>query len=214
MVKEFEDVAFSLKKEEVSNLVKTRFGYHIIKFIERKEERPLSFKEAEGKVRDEIMKNREAVAEEIAKRLLKRIKEGEDFKEIAKRYSHGTSREVGGDLGIIPRGFTLPDFDRGHLRKLKGEITEHGFRVDEDFAKAAFSLKEGEVSQVVKTQFGYHIIKLKERLLPKEESFQKMREDLAFRVRWEKQNRVYDAWYNSLRDKAKIEISEELMSED
>ncbi|MDI6703209.1 MAG: peptidylprolyl isomerase [bacterium] len=209
MAKEFEDVAFSLKKGEVSDLVKTRFGYHIIKFIERREERVIPFKEAEGKVRKVIMETKEekdSVAEKIAKGLLKRIKQGERFEEIAAKYSHGKSREFGGDLGIIPRRYTLPDFDRENLKNLKGEITKYGYRVDEDFAKAAFSLKEGEVSDVIKTQFGYHIIKLKERILPEEEKFQKMREDIIFSARWEKQNRIYNEWYDNLRDKAKIEI--------
>lgn len=69
--------------------------------------------------------------------LLARVKKGEDFAAIAKAESTCPSKEQGGDLGWISAG-----------------------RMDPAFEKAAFALKKGEVSGVVKTQFGYHIIKV------------------------------------------------------
>jgi foldase protein PrsA len=75
--------------------------------------------------------------EEKAKELLKKVKNGDDFAELAKENSTCPSKEKGGDLGYFQRGQMVPEFDQ-----------------------VAFSLKVGEVSDVVKTQFGYHIIKL------------------------------------------------------
>jgi parvulin-like peptidyl-prolyl isomerase len=72
-----------------------------------------------------------------AEGLLKDLEEGKEFAELAKAKSQDIgSAEKGGDLGAIHRGMTVPEFEEG-----------------------AFRLKEGELSPVIKTQYGYHIIK-------------------------------------------------------
>ena len=72
----------------------------------------------------------------LANQLLERIKKGENFEKLAQENSIDSSRRRGGDLGFFGRGMMVREFE-----------------------KAAFGLEVGEVSQVVKTQFGYHIIK-------------------------------------------------------
>ncbi len=72
-----------------------------------------------------------------AEEILKKLKNGANFVEMAKKYSEGPSAKNGGDLGYFTKGQMVPAFD-----------------------KAAFSLKKGEISGIVKTQFGYHIIKV------------------------------------------------------
>ena len=72
----------------------------------------------------------------LANQLLERIKKGESFEKLAQENSIDSSRKRGGDLGFFGRGMMVREFE-----------------------KAAFGLEVGEVSQVVKTQFGYHIIK-------------------------------------------------------
>jgi len=71
--------------------------------------------------------------------LLKRIEEGEDFQELAKTYSDCPSSKRGGDLGYFVKG-----------------------KMDPEFEKAAFALGIGDVSQVIKSSFGYHIIKVED----------------------------------------------------
>ncbi len=87
-----------------------------------------------------------------AEDLLKRVKAGEDFAKLATEFSDDPSAKIkGGDLGYFSRG-----------------------RMVKEFEEAAFSLKPGEVSDIVETQYGYHIIKVsdrkKEDLIPLEAS--------------------------------------------
>ncbi len=70
-----------------------------------------------------------------AKDLLQKLQAGSKFEDLAKTFSKCPSRNQGGDLGVFTRG-----------------------RMVQAFEDAAFSLKEGEVSGPVRTQFGYHLI--------------------------------------------------------
>ena len=72
----------------------------------------------------------------VAQELRAKIAKGESFANLAKEYSIDVSKKRGGDLGFFGRGIMVPEFE-----------------------KAAFALQKGQVSEVVKTQFGYHIIK-------------------------------------------------------
>jgi peptidyl-prolyl cis-trans isomerase D len=85
----------------------------------------------------------DAEAEEIRKKaedVVKKAKGGANFGDLAKQYSEDTSKDKGGDLDWIVRGQTVPEFEQ-----------------------AAFSMPVGSVSDLVKTQYGFHIIKLIDR---------------------------------------------------
>lgn len=72
----------------------------------------------------------------LAQELKTKIANGESFANLAKQFSLDGSKRRGGDLGFFGRGMMVPEFE-----------------------KAAFALEKGQVSDIVKTQFGYHIIK-------------------------------------------------------
>jgi len=78
-------------------------------------------------------------ARKRAEEILAKAKKGEDFASLAEKYSGGPTAKKGGDLGYFPRG-----------------------RMVKEFEDAAFSLKSGEISPVVRTQFGFHIIKVED----------------------------------------------------
>ena len=115
--------------------------------------------------------------------ILKRARGGEDFAALAKAHSKDGSAAQGGDLGFFGKGRMVPEFE-----------------------KAAFALKPGEISDVVTTQFGYHIIKLTERkpasTVPLEMVSPQVKQFLAEQ---KKKERV-DGFIKSLKDKSKIEV--------
>ena len=79
-----------------------------------------------------ILVEKQGVAQEIKTKL----SNGESFSKLAQQYSIDVSKKRGGDLGLFGRGVMVKEFE-----------------------KAAFALEKGQISDVVKTQFGYHIIK-------------------------------------------------------
>ncbi|HQD80641.1 MAG TPA: peptidylprolyl isomerase [Bacillota bacterium] len=94
--------------------------------------------------------------EEEAKEVKQELSEGADFAELAKEKSLDVATAVnGGDVGWFPRG-----------------------RMTEEFEKTAFALSPGEVSGPVKTEFGYHIIKVMDRKAAREASFDEVRDDI------------------------------------
>jgi len=75
--------------------------------------------------------------EKLANKIMKKINAGKDFAQLAKKYSECPSGNNGGDLGFFSRGKMVPEFEN-----------------------AAFNMEIGQVSTPVKTQFGYHLIKV------------------------------------------------------
>ena len=74
--------------------------------------------------------------ESTAKEILEKLGKGESFAKLAEQYGTDGTRRKGGDLGFFGKGMMVKSFE-----------------------EAAFKLQKGEVSQIVKTEFGYHIIK-------------------------------------------------------
>ena len=118
------------------------------------------------------------------KKILSELKEGKDFAEAAKEYSEDVSASLGGDVGFVKKGQMVSEFE-----------------------KAVFRLKEGEISDVVETEYGYHIIKAEEiqkgRTLPFKEVKNKIKDILLV----SKQESAYKAWMGELRESAFIEKS-------
>ena len=125
-----------------------------------------------------------AAAKTKAEGILKDLKAGKDFAAAAKENSQDPGSAVnGGDLGYFEQGQMVPPFEQ-----------------------AAFALKPGQMSELVETQFGYHIIKVAEhqdsRVVPLEEATKQIEQYL------QQQNRQSEtqAFVNTLKAKAKIEI--------
>ncbi|MBU1628112.1 peptidyl-prolyl cis-trans isomerase, partial [bacterium] len=114
----------------------------------------------------------------------------------------------GGSLGIIPKSLTLPGFDQERLEEFEGEVTRFGSSVDPEFSWAAFSLKEGETGEPVKSSLGYHIIRVQEKILPDIDKLDEIRKEVSARLLREEENRLFVEFYKSLKEKAKIKIND------
>lgn len=177
MVPEFEQAVFALQTGQVSQRpVRTQFGYHIIKVTDRKAN-PGSVNPAH------IMKRlaKTATAEDSAKAwseiraIADSLKAGVDFGDLARRHSDDSyTAPQGGDIGLIERRRTVKEFD-----------------------SVAFAMKVGEVSDIVVTPFGLHIVKLLKTQPVK--SFKDMEADLKS----EYQRTRYQSDYNRLIEQMK-----------
>lgn len=120
--------------------------------------------------------------EKLAQQLLERVKKGEDFAALAGKYSEDPgSKDKGGDLGFFSTGLMLKPFE-----------------------DLAFSLKVGEVGGPVKTDFGYHIIKVEDARLKKFPG----QADPEKAILAEKQERAFREWFYKIKQKAKVEIED------
>ena len=98
--------------------------------------------------------------EDVAKKIIADLKKGGDFAALAKQHSTDPGAQNGGDLGFFKKDDMVPEF-----------------------ANAAFALKPGEVSPTpVKTQFGYHVIKVEERRAAPPPSFEEAKDELRQRI--------------------------------
>ncbi len=126
----------------------------------------------------------EAKAEALAKAqdLLKQIKEeGADFAELAKVHSQSTSKDKGGDMGFQPRGAWIASFE-----------------------KVAFELEVGQISDVVETPYGYHIIKVTDRKEAGVKPFEQVREEIIKMLKQKKQGELFQKYLMQLRAGANV----------
>jgi len=129
---------------------------------------------------------------EEAQEIKRRLHQGEDFITLAQRYSIWPTKERGGDLGYIERGM-----------------------VNKSFERAAFALKNpGDLSDIVKTEFGYHIIRLEDRTKRHQLTFSEAQEEIRKLLREKKRKDILTAHLEELRKEAQISINENLLAEE
>jgi len=129
-------------------------------------------------------------SEAEAKEIEKQLKGGASFEELAKKHSIDGAAPKGGDLGWFGKGSMLPDFE-----------------------KVAFSLKEGQISGIVPTKFGYHIIKVTGKRPAGTRSFEEVKDQIKAAVAPEKQQEVFKKLKEELKKGAKINVKEDALKE-
>ncbi|WP_162984969.1 peptidylprolyl isomerase [Mesonia aquimarina] len=140
MVYPFEKAAYKTKEGEISEIFKTRFGYHILKVNERRKN------DGEVKVAHIMLSTKGKEAEDVKaqiNKIYKKLQNGAKFSDLAKQYSQ--------DQNTALNGGKMNAFTRGTLGST-------------GFEETAFSLQDsGDISQPIETKYGFHIIKLLEK---------------------------------------------------
>lgn len=124
-------------------------------------------------------------SEEKAKEVKAVIDGGVSFEEAAQKNSSCPSSSQGGDLGFFTRGRMVPEFE-----------------------EAAFELAIGEVSEPVKTQFGYHLIKVEEKTAEVTKSFDEVKDQLKVNLLSQKQNATYLNFINKLKQEQDVKMGQ------
>lgn len=135
-----------------------------------------------------LSKEGEAKADRARKRerlvqIRKELQGGADFATLAGRVSDCPSKAQGGDLGVFGRGQMVKPFER-----------------------AVFSMTPGELSDIVETEFGYHLIKLEEKKPARTIGFEEAKEQISNFIAQEKMNENIEAYLTALRAKSDIRI--------
>lgn len=126
--------------------------------------------------------DKERKREKLVK-IKKQIEGGEDFAAMAKRFSEGPSNVKGGDLGYFSRGQMVKPFE-----------------------KAAFAMMPGDVSDVVETEFGYHLIKLEDKKFAKTVSYDETKGQISNYISQQKVNELVMARLEELKKSAEIKV--------
>ncbi|MCL2076621.1 MAG: peptidylprolyl isomerase [Betaproteobacteria bacterium] len=193
----FADAVAGMRVNEISPLLQSANGFHILKLFERRGSSGQDDDDDDDDNNDDVggvrqtharhilIRTDEVVSEAEARRRLndlrERISHGESFAELARLHSQDGSAFSGGDLGWINPGDTVPEFER-----------------------VMDQLAEGEVSEVTQTPFGFHLIRVEARRL---EDMRQERRRLAARhsIRERKLDEAYQDWLRQLRDRIYVE---------
>ncbi len=183
----YADAVKKLKPGELSDILRSPAGFHIVKLVEMRGSAATKAVAAlkQTRARHILIKVNELVSETEARRKLVAIKErldnGVDFTELARLNSNDLSAAKGGDLGWLYQGDTVPDFE-----------------------KAMDALKINQISEPIQSPFGFHLIQVLER---RTEDATAERQRLAARqvLRDRKADEAYQDWIRQMRDRAYVD---------
>lgn len=181
----FLDALKTMQVGDISQPLRSPNGFHVLKLTNKRGgNSPLVIQQTHS--RHILIKLSEIMSEKEGKQKMDNIKErldnGEKFEALARQYSEDSTASNGGDLGWINPGDTVPQFE-----------------------KAMNELKDNQISQPVRTQFGWHVIQVIERRsqdMSKEAARLKARQE----IRAKKADEAYQDWIRELRDRAYVEL--------
>lgn len=180
----FQNALKPLKMGELSDILRSSNGFHILKMLDRRgSSTPLIIQQTLA--RHILVKPSEVLSDSDAQHRMNDIKErldnGGNFAELARQYSEDGTANKGGDLGWVNPGDTVPEFE-----------------------KVMNELKPGQISEPIKSRFGWHIIQVLERRdqdMSREAARLKARQEIKAR----KAEESFQDWIRELRDRAYVE---------
>jgi peptidyl-prolyl cis-trans isomerase SurA len=182
----YADAAKSLKPGEVSPILRSAAGLHIVKLLDKRGSAQTGGQQVQQThARHILIKTSEVVSDAEAERRLvalrERVVNGADFAELAKVHSADLSAAKGGDLGWLNVGDTVPEFER-----------------------AMDGLAPGELSKPIQSPFGWHLIQVIERRT-QDVSTERKRAAARAALKERRIDEAYDDWLRQLRDRTFVE---------
>lgn len=176
-----------LKAGEVSPLLRSAAGFHVLKLVERRGALEPKTQVPQARLRHLLIRTSESVSENEAQSRLADLRDrivtgGADFADLARVHSNDATAARGGELDWVYPGDTVPDFERAYQE-----------------------LKLGEISQPVRTPFGYHLIQVLERRSG-DVSGERRRLQARQVLRERKSDEAYQEWLRQLRDQIYVEL--------
>lgn len=185
LTKRFAEYITPMKPGELSSIIQTSNGFHILKLVDRRNQNEAVTMVDQTHARHILVKINELTSEGDARRRITELKErldnGGKFDALAKLHSEDASAASGGDLGWVSPGDTVPEF-------------EH----------AMSALKDGEISGPVQSPFGWHLIQVIERR-SQDMSKERQRQTARQAIRARKADSAFQDWVQRLRDRAYVE---------
>jgi len=180
----YAETAARLEPDTVSDLLRSSAGFHIVKLLAKRGGSATASVQ-QTRARHILIRVNEVMSEAEARRKLENVRErianGVDFAEQARLYSQDGSAAKGGELGWLNPGDTVPEFER-----------------------AMTALKPGELSPVVQSPFGMHLIEVLERR-ERDVSAERQRAVARQAIRDRKLDEAYQDWLRQMRDRAYVE---------
>jgi len=182
----FADLVRGMKKDEVSGVLRSPAGFHILKLVDSRSRNSPTVVE-QTRVRHILIKVNEIVSESEGKTRIDRARDrivsgGVKFEDQAKAISEDASSAKGGDLGWISPGDTVPDFEQAMMK-----------------------LKPGDLSQPVRTPFGWHLLQVQERR-QQDVTQERQRDQARQALRQRKSDEQFQEFVRQTRDRAFIEV--------
>lgn len=180
----FLDAMNTLKPGEISDILRSPNGFHIVKLLDKRGKNATPSVQ-QTRARHILIRLKEGVTDEEARGRLQRLRErivgGADFVELAKVHSDDPSSTKGGDLGWISPGDTVPEFER-----------------------VMNQLRDNEISAPFQSPFGWHVVQVQER---RSEGLSEDRKRANARnaIRARKAEEAYTDWLRQTRDRAFVE---------
>ena len=186
------DVLEQIKKMTEQILVQVLIEREILDKIEVNDEEALAYyeqnKDSFTEKEQVHLYNILLETEEEAQNILEQLTAGADFSEIAKEKSTGPSAAQGGDLGYVSKGTIVSEIE-----------------------EVAFALEVEELSGIVKTDLGFHILKITDKKPETVKTFEEVKEEIIQTLLPTKQKEAFDNLLEELKGKVEIEINEEAL---